>query len=84
MNTPSGKTITLTVRLSDTIKEVKEKIEEQEGIPPGKQKLKLACLAGVLKDDRTLNSYYIQREDTLRLVLRLGDVIVRLCVCVCI
>ena len=71
IKTLTGRTIVIRVSHTDTITRVKEKIEQQEGIPVERQRL--IFLGELLNDQHRLLDYRIEHESAVHLVLRAGD-----------
>ena len=61
-----GKNITLDVEPSDSILNIKEKIQDKEGIPTSEQKLFFNEI--LLEDHKALSYYYVKKESTLHLI----------------
>ena len=67
IKTPSGKWILEMIKTSETVRELKSKIQIKEGISPGEQRLSYE--GKQLEDGRTLAHYEIQELSSLQLVL---------------
>ena len=68
VKTLSGKTVSLEVDPCDTVRNVKSRIQDTEGLHPEYQRLIFAGRS--LQDEKSLSHYHIQKGSTLQLLLR--------------
>ena len=69
IKTLTGRTITIIVDPTDTVRNVKQKIKDKDDVPVDEQQLLYA--GKELRDEDKLTDYNIQMESTIHLVLRL-------------
>ena len=69
ISTLTGRVVTVKTACYETIEDVKERVEQAEGIPIDQQRL--VYMGKQLDDERTLSDYNIGKNAELHLVLRL-------------
>eukprot|EP00039_Didymoeca_costata_P018669 m.334483 g.334483 ORF g.334483 m.334483 type:complete len:79 (+) comp17360_c0_seq1:143-379(+) len=69
VKTLTGKVIAIDIEPTDTVKRIKERVEEKQGIPPEQQRL--IFQGKQMGDDKTAESFKIVGGSTLHLVLAL-------------
>ena len=65
----SGRSITIEVDSSDTVANIKAKVQDREGVRPEDQRLLFH--GKQLEDEYTLQDYQVMNSSTLHLVMRL-------------
>eukprot|EP00292_Cryptomonas_paramecium_P032418 CAMPEP_0113681034 /NCGR_PEP_ID=MMETSP0038_2-20120614/11722_1 /TAXON_ID=2898 /ORGANISM="Cryptomonas paramecium" /LENGTH=77 /DNA_ID=CAMNT_0000599625 /DNA_START=147 /DNA_END=380 /DNA_ORIENTATION=+ /assembly_acc=CAM_ASM_000170 len=69
VKTLTGKEIEFDIEPTDTVRRIKERVEEKEGIPPQQQRLIFG--GKQMHDDKTASDYNLEGGSTLHLVLAL-------------
>eukprot|EP00041_Stephanoeca_diplocostata_P039764 m.1637731 g.1637731 ORF g.1637731 m.1637731 type:complete len:79 (-) comp26123_c0_seq1:104-340(-) len=69
VKTLTGKEIEIDIEPSDTVRRIKERVEEKQGIPPEQQRLIFG--GKQMADDKDITSYGINGGSVLHLVLAL-------------
>ena len=69
VKTATNRTLTIALKPHDTVADIKEKIQDQDGVPPDRQRLTFK--GSVLADGRSLVDCGIRPNDTLRLAVQL-------------
>eukprot|EP00053_Salpingoeca_punica_P001589 m.34146 g.34146 ORF g.34146 m.34146 type:complete len:83 (-) comp11107_c0_seq1:207-455(-) len=69
VKTLTGKEIEIDIESSDTVRRIKERVEEKQGIPPEQQRL--IVNGKPMVDEKAVSEYKIQGGSVLHLVLAL-------------
>ena len=75
IKTPTGKIFSLKVQSTDTIEDIQTMIEDEENVPPDRQRLIFVSEQGDkhLENGHTLHDYNIANESTIHLSIKLSE-----------